>query len=175
MDNNMNNYENNGYQPPVEPTYQPPQYSAPQQGYNPPQYSAPQQNYNQPQYGTPQQDYNQPQYGTPQQSYNQPQYGAPQYGQPMYPPMVEKDDSKGMAIASLVCGILSLTCCCGSFIPSILAIVFGIISKNRKSQNNGMALTGIILGAIGVLFSIAYIAFIASGNFEALINEMYYY
>lgn len=174
MDNNMNNYENNGYQPPVDNSgYQQPQYNAPQQNYQPPQYNAPQ--YNAPQYNAPQQNYQPPQYGAPQQNYQQQQYGTPQYGQPMYAPLAPKDESKGMAIASLVCGILSLTCCCGSFIPSILAVVFGIISKSRKSENNGMALAGIILGAIGVIFSIIYIIFLASGGFEDLMNELYYY
>lgn len=148
MDNNMNNFENNGYQPPVEPNaYQQPQYNAPQ--------------------------YEQPQYNAPQ--YEQPQYGAPQYGQPMYAPITQKDDSKGMAIASLVCGILSVTCCCGGWLPSILAVIFGIISKNRKSENNGMALAGIILGAIGIVFSILLIIMMATGTFEDLMNEMYYY
>ena len=166
MDYNQNNYENNGYQPPVEPTYQPPQPPTQPQDFQTPQYGAPQ-------YNAPQPEYQQPQYGAPQQ----PQYGAPQppYGQPMYAPMVEKDESKGMAIASLVCGILSLTCCCGSFIPNVLAIIFGIISRNRKKDNNGMALAGIILGAIGIVFSIIWIAFSVGGGLEDLMNEMMYY
>lgn len=163
MDNNTNNYENNGYQPPVEQNnFQTPQYGAPQ-------YNAPQTNYQQ-----PQSNYQQPQYNAPE--YNSvPQYGQPQYQQNMYAPMVEKDESKGMAIASLVCGILSVTCCCGGWLPSILAIVFGIISKNRKKDNNSMALTGIILGAIGVVFSIAGIIIMASGTYAELMNELYYY
>ena len=156
MDNNTNNYQNNGYQPPVEPNnFQTPQYGAPQ-------YNATQPNYQQPQYNTT--EYN-----------NAPQYGQPQYQQNVYAPMVEKDDSKGMAIASLVCGILSVTCCCGGWLPSILAIVFGIISKNRKKDNNGMAFTGIILGAIGVVFGIATIILVASGAYTDLMNELYYY
>lgn len=156
MDNNTNNYENNGYQPPVEQNnFQTPQYGAPQ-------YNAPQPNYQQPQYNAP--EYN-----------SVPQYGQPQYQQNMYAPMVEKDESKGMAIASLVCGILSVTCCCGGWLPSILAIIFGIISKNRKKDNNGMALTGIILGAIGLVISIITAIIMASGAYAELLNELYYY
>ncbi|MBQ8538107.1 MAG: DUF4190 domain-containing protein [Ruminococcus sp.] len=174
MDNNTNNYQNNGYQPPVDQNnFQTPQYGAPQQGYNQPQYNAPQQNYQQPQYGA-QPNYQQPQYNTTE--YNTvPQYGQPQYQPNAYAPMVEKDDSKGMAIASLVCGILSVTCCCGGWLPSILAIIFGVISKNRKKDNNSMALVGIILGAIGVVFSIASIIIMASGTYTDLLNELYYY
>ncbi len=162
--NNNNNYQPNGNNQPVDPNFQ--QYNAPQ-GYEQPQYKEVPQGYEYPQY-------NQVPQGN--QQYNAPQYQTPQYGQPMYgqPPVVP-DNSKGFAIASLIIGILSVTCCCGGWLPSILAVVFGIISKNRKKENNGMALAGIILGAIGIVFSIILIIFMATGGLEDFVNEMYYY
>ena len=93
----------------------------------------------------------------------------------MYTDPVVPDNSKGFAIASLVCGILSVTCCCGGWLPSILAVIFGIISKNRKKENNGMALAGIILGAIGIIFGIILIILAATGYVTDFTNEIMYY
>lgn len=65
------------------------------------------------------------------------------------------DPGKGMAIASLVCGLVSLLCCGG--IVAILAVVFGIIAK-KKGSTSGMATAGLILGivtfVIGILLSV---------------------
>ncbi|ABN54228.1 MAG TPA: DUF4190 domain-containing protein [Hungateiclostridium thermocellum] len=80
--------------------------------------------------------------------------------------------TNGLAIASLVLGISSFlfACCCGlGIIPSILAIVFGFISKDKIKQSNGfekgdgLALAGIILGFVGILF--ALISFVVSPAF----------
>jgi len=58
--------------------------------------------------------------------------------------------TNGMAIASLICGILGCT-----FIGGILAIVFGILglqkTKDPRYGGKGMAIAGIILGCIGML------------------------
>ncbi len=135
------------------------------------QYNAPQNNYNEQynQYSQPV-DNNANQYG-----YNQPQqYNSPYYNQ-QYPQYTEQpENGKGFAIASLVIGILSLTCCCGSFIPSILGLVFGIVSKKRQPENNGMAVAGIVLSIIGIVFSIIYLIFLfALGGMEAIFYSSY--
>ena len=181
MDYN-NNYQPNGNNQPVDPNYQ--QYNN-AQGYEQTTYNQAPQGYEQPSYNQVPQGYEQPSYNQVPQGYEQPsynqfpqgnqQYGAPQYGQPMYNQPAIPDNSKGFAIASLVTGILSVTCCCGGLLPSILAIVFGIISKNRKKDNNGMSLAGIILGAIGVFFGIIFVIWTATGGLEDFVNEMYYY
>jgi hypothetical protein len=65
---------------------------------------------------------------------------------------------KGLAIASMVCGILSLVLCCFdvlALILSIAAIVLGIISKKKTENGKGMALAGIITGAIGLVIALA--------------------
>lgn len=76
--------------------------------------------------------------------------------------------TNGMAIASMVLGIVSipLSCCCYTgVIPGILAIIFGIISTKdiKKSLGNqkgeGMALAGLILGAVGLLLVIASVIY----------------
>lgn len=64
---------------------------------------------------------------------------------------------KGMAIGSLICGIASLLLCCFwyvSLILSIVAIVLGIISRKKTENGKGMALAGIITGAIGAVIAL---------------------
>ena len=63
---------------------------------------------------------------------------------------------KGLAIASLVCGIVSFFCF--GLILGILAVIFGAVAKN-KGYKGGMATAGIVLGVIGLaLYVIMLIA-----------------
>ncbi len=67
---------------------------------------------------------------------------------------------KGMAIASLICGILSLLLCCFSYVGLVLgivAIVLGIISKKKTENGKGMALAGIITGSIGGAIALIFV------------------
>jgi len=102
-------------------------------------------------WGAPTSGQNPAPYGgyTPQpqgQPYGQP-YGQQPYGYPYAPPQ----RTNGLAIASMVLGILWLY-----WIGSILALVFGYIAKNqirqRGESGGGMATAGIVLGWIGVGF-----------------------
>ncbi len=82
---------------------------------------------------------------------------VPQGDIPPVPAQEVKNETNGMAIGSLVTGILSVTCCCGNpigIILSIVAIVLGAISKKQQKENNTMALIGIILGAVGIVAGI---------------------
>jgi hypothetical protein len=72
--------------------------------------------------------------------------------------------SNGFCVASLVLGIIGLPAAC-AVIPSVLAIVFGIIGYNQVAKTGmegggkGMAIAGIICGAIGlVLFGVMFLA-----------------
>jgi hypothetical protein len=67
----------------------------------------------------------------------------------------------GLAVTSMILGILSIPICCLWFISAplgIVAIVLGIMAKNAADRGEaggrGMALTGIITGAIGALLAI---------------------
>jgi len=72
----------------------------------------------------------------------------------------------GLAVASLVCGII------GIFIFSVilgpLALIFGIIGlqrANRGAKGRGMAIAGIVLGAIATVLGIlTIIALIHNGG-----------
>lgn len=66
--------------------------------------------------------------------------------------------TNGMAIASMVCGILWIY-----WIGSILALIFGYIARKqireRGESGNGMAIAGIVLGWIGIATLVLMIGF----------------
>jgi hypothetical protein len=100
----------------------------------------------------------------PQGGYPQPygqQYGPPYGGYPYAPPQ----RTNGMAIASMVLGILWLY-----WIGSILALVFGYTAKKqireRGEAGGGMATAGIVLGWVGVGFlALGLVVGLASSGF----------
>lgn len=130
------------------------------------QYSQSQQN----QYGQNNQYSQQAGY---QSQYNQPVGNA--YQQQQYA-SYEQPSGKGFAIASLVLGIVSVCTCCGGLLPSALGLIFGIISKSKQSENNGMAIAGIILSSIGIVISLIFIAMMIIGGAQGdNVNLRYYY
>ncbi|MFA7265918.1 MAG: DUF4190 domain-containing protein [Candidatus Nanopelagicales bacterium] len=76
--------------------------------------------------------------------------------------------NNGLAIASLVVGLVSFLCCSFGFIPGVIAIVLGVIArgqiKTTGQRGDGMALAGIILGAIGVVWAVFWLIFAFTGN-----------
>lgn len=75
----------------------------------------------------------------------------------------------GMAIASLILSIVSLVCCCAGTPCAVLGLIFGIIARKNNPQNN-MALAGIIIASVGLVWSIGSLVWsIATGtlNFYA--------
>lgn len=94
-------------------------------------------------YGTSnysQYDYNQSQYN--QYTYNQPYQNTYTNNQPQPKP------GTGLAIASMVCGIISFFCF--AYIMGILGIVFGAVAKS-KGCKSGMATAGIVCGILGIV------------------------
>ncbi|UXY22214.1 DUF4190 domain-containing protein [Streptomyces cynarae] len=100
-------------------------------------------------------------YGYPQYP-GHPGYGAPHgsqgagYGWPGLP----LPPSNGMGIASLVLGVISLVLFClwpVALIVGVLAVIFGIIGRRKarrgEATNGGMALAGVICGAVGFVLS----------------------
>lgn len=67
---------------------------------------------------------------------------------------------RGMAIAALVLGVLALLLCwtvIGGILLGLIAIVLGIIAAVRagrgQAQGKGLAVTGAVLGGIGLILS----------------------
>ncbi len=73
------------------------------------------------------------------------------------PAVAPASDRKGLAIASLVLGILSLcgsvSLFCGGLI-SLIGIILGALGMNSKSRN--MAIAGIVLSALGLILAIIF-------------------
>jgi hypothetical protein len=105
------------------------------------------------------------QWGAPSQQSAHP-YGPQPYGAP-YGGWGPPTRTNGLAIASLVCGILPIY-----WITSILALVFGYIAKSQidRSQGTqtgrGMAVAGIVLGWVwmAVLGVIIVLFIVAAGR-----------
>jgi hypothetical protein len=94
-----------------------------------------------------------------------PQYSGPGFGYG-YAPRA----TNGLAVASLVLGIIGWALC---GVGSILAIVFGAMARSQirssggRETGDGMALAGIILGSIGVALVIAYVAAALAAGFNS--------
>jgi hypothetical protein len=133
-----------------------PQYGAPPAPqYGAPSYGAPQPGA--PQYGAPQ--YGSPQYGAPGYDQPAPPYGAQPYGygyQPYVTPPTE-----GMAIASFVTSTVGLLFLGG--LPGPVGLGLGIAALRRirtsGKAGRGWAIAGIAIGAVGILWMLAIIAY----------------
>ena len=80
----------------------------------------------------------------------------------------------GFAIASLVCGIISLLCCCLGLFSAVLAIaavVLGVITLCFKYDGKGMAIAGIATGGISLAILITAVIISKSAVYSELVNE----
>lgn len=68
--------------------------------------------------------------------------------------MEETNGSKGMAVASLIFGILSLVCCCIGFPFAIIGLILAIIVLAKHKNGKGLAIGGLITSIICLLISI---------------------
>ncbi len=73
----------------------------------------------------------------------------------------------GLAIASLVLGIISLMGAAILILPMVLAIVFGHVSlarirKDRNLTGAGIAVTGLVLGYVSIFFGLLMAGLVAS-------------
>ncbi|MFI5897295.1 DUF4190 domain-containing protein [Actinoplanes sp. NPDC051513] len=95
----------------------------------------------------------------PQQAYP-PLPGHPQPGYPGYPPA--DPGVNGFAIASLICGIISVVLFC--IVP--LSVIFGIVAlnqiRNRGQRGRGLAVAGLAVSGAGLLvfFGVLFFSFV---------------
>ena len=88
-----------------------------------------------------------------------PGFPPPGYPQGPYRPT---PPTNGLAVASLVLGILGLvTCWFTFFIAPVLATIFGAVARRqireRGQSGNGMAVAGLVMGIIGIVISALYL------------------
>lgn len=104
----------------------------------------------------------------PEQSWQNQEIGSNTPFQP--PPAGAGGQNQTLAIISLVCGILSCLCCV-SIITGPAGLIMGFMAKSKADSDPanyggaGMALGGIITGAIGTLLGIAAIVLQLLGAF----------
>ena len=103
---------------------------------------------------------------------NQMYNGVPNQYQPGAP---APNPNNGMAIGSLVCGIVGilLCCCCGmGAILGIVGIVLAICSrKPNGGKMSGMAIAGLVCSIIAILFGAGSLIYSVIGG-GAIYNEM---
>ena len=105
-------------------------------------------------------------------------YGQPPYNQPQYggQPGGGGNQTNGLAITSLVTGILGLPLLCCFWIGvllSVAAIVTGFMGKKKADESGGrvggrgMAVAGIILGVVGIVITVVLVILVfVTGSFE---------
>lgn len=91
---------------------------------------------------------------------------------PFQPPPAAVGQDQTLAIVSLVCGVLGILCC--GLVTGIPAIITGYMAKNNVDSNpnqyggRGLAIAGMVMGGISILFSILgiiyYVILIASAS-----------
>lgn len=75
------------------------------------------------------------------------------------------EQPSGFAIAGLVCGILSIVCCCAWYISGILGIlglVFSIMVLTKKLPGRSLAIAGVICAGIGVILAVIMMVIVLS-------------
>ncbi len=75
------------------------------------------------------------------------------------------EQPSGFAIAGLVCGILSIVCCCAWYISGILGIlglVFSILVLTKKLPGKSLAIAGVVCAGVGVILAIIMMAIVLS-------------
>ncbi len=84
-----------------------------------------------------------------------------QPAEPAPAPQAEGGKTSGLAIASLICGIVGLIPCCFT-LPSIAALITGGIAmskiKTSGQGGKGLAIAGLVMGGIGILIFIIALA-----------------
>lgn len=85
--------------------------------------------------------------------------------------------NKAFSIASMVCGVLSISFSFfgwAALVLGICAIIFSIISRKNMGYFNGFAIAGLITGIIGTVFgfSLIIVSFVNPAFFEEFIMSV---
>ncbi|MFF1560210.1 DUF4190 domain-containing protein [Streptomyces sp. NPDC058279] len=122
----------------------------------------------------------QPGYGGAPGYGGQPPYGGPP-GYPGYPTAAgypgygpgypgHPQPSNGLGVAAFVLGLLSLVACftlVGPLVFGIVAVVLGALARGKAARgeatNGGLALAGLICGAVGIVLGAALTLFLVFG------------
>ena len=79
------------------------------------------------------------------------------YNQPTHRPY-----GQGFIIASMICGVLSVTACCTGILSlplGALGILFALLTYRKGKKMNGTALTGIVLSTMGIITGVSMLIY----------------
>lgn len=108
-------------------------------------------------------------------------YNAHNAVPPAYVPSQPANPNNGMAIGSLVCGIVGilLCCCCGvGAIVGAVGIVLAVLSrKQNDGKFSGLAMAGLICSIVAVVFGAGYLIYsmVFSSDIMSQLEDMGYY
>ena len=97
------------------------------------------------------------------------QPGPPDVSYGQSPAVIYGHETNGIAIAAGVCGIIAVVLCWIPFVDyvsivlGVLAIIFGILGLRRADaygSGRGMAITGIVCGAVGLTIAFLFLLLI---------------
>lgn len=83
------------------------------------------------------------------------------------------NNSNGMAVASLVLGIIAVCCCCVpalSLVLGILAIVFSVLSRKNPAKS-GLGTAGLVLGIIASVLAIVSIIVAQTDWYQTTVTQ----
>lgn len=93
---------------------------------------------------------------------------TPQYASYPHPQSQPQTSTPGLAIASLVLGIVALLSICGWFVSApcaVLAVIFGVIS--RSVDRSGLATAGLVCGIIAGCLNLVWVAIFVAAMLAA--------
>lgn len=79
------------------------------------------------------------------------------YNQPTHRPY-----GQGFIIASMICGVLSVTACCTGILSlplGALGILFALLTYRKGKKMNGTALTGIVFSVMGIITGVSMLVY----------------
>ncbi|MGH9096558.1 MAG: DUF4190 domain-containing protein [Acidimicrobiales bacterium] len=87
--------------------------------------------------------------------------------QPIYGTAPPRQETNGLAVASLILGIVWL-----GGLGAVMAVIFGFVGKKRidesqgRQTGRGLAVAGIVLGFVGIAGAVLFYIFIAVATFS---------
>jgi pSer/pThr/pTyr-binding forkhead associated (FHA) protein len=107
----------------------------------------------------------------PQPAYNQPQYANPDTGNAK----PQSDSVSGLAIASMVLGILALlfVCCFAilSVVFAIISMIFAGVALNSGKRGRGMAIAGLVCSLVSVI-PVVYMLIEGMSTLQGIVSLM---
>lgn len=83
----------------------------------------------------------------------------------------KEQSSRGLALASMILGIVSICCCCISLPLGGLGIVLALLSRRENREMLIQAKAGLITSIIGIVISIVAFVLLMAGSFATLAED----